>query len=1044
MARIPSAELERLKQEVSLVRLVEGQGIELKVHGADRIGRCPFHDDRTPSLVVSPKKNLWHCLGACQAGGSVIDWVMKSQGVSFRHAVEILQTEQPLVAITAGRRGKVAQHSTTRKLASDFSVEADDQALLAQVIGFYHEALKQSPEALAYLEKRGLTHPELIDTFRLGFANRSLGYRLPAKNRKAGNALRSQLQRIGLLRKSGHEHLTGSLVIPVIDADGVITEVYGRKLNDHLRPGTPYHLYLPGPHEGVFNVAAFKACDEIVLCESLIDALTFWCAGFRNVTASYGIEGFTDELLQAFKDHAIKRVLIAYDRDAAGNTAAEKLAAKLIAAGLDCFRIQFPKGMDANAYAVKVQPATKSLGLVIRNAEWLGHGRAPRVTTVAEASPAAADICAPIAEPSVAEAPDSATGVEESPPPLAADPPASEAASPLPAAPQSPAESVAAEVAEHEVVITLGDRRYRVRGLARNLSYEQLKVNVLVSRQTAENPGLPVRSAFHVDTLDLYSARHRALYVKQAAVELSVEERVIQHDLGQVLLKLEALQEQQIQQALKKDDAQPALSDAEQQAALALLKDPRLLKRILADFDRCGVVGEETNKLVGYLACVSRKLDRPLAVIIQSTSAAGKSALMDAVLALMPESEAVHYSAMTGQSLFYLGETDLKHKILAIAEEAGVAEASYALKLLQSQGELTIASTGKDATTGKLVTHEYRVDGPVMLFLTTTAVEIDEELLNRCLVLTVNETREQTQAIHAAQRARHTLSGLLAERHSEAIIKVHRDAQRLLRPLLVANPYAEALTFRSEQTRTRRDHLKYLTLIRTIALLHQYQREVKSATHNGQRVQYIEVTLTDIEIANRLAHEVLGRTLDELPPQTRNLLDKVHAMVTEKARQQGMAKSDLRFSRRDVREYTGWGNTQLKVHLHRLEDMEYLLVHRGGRGQSFVYELLYDGEGDNGTPFLMGLIDVDELRDYDQKRSGLADEKSGPGRPPVGPESGGGRVPINGATADAATPDADADEAGPECTAPVSSTSTSYRSDSPALVAAGDASLPGR
>ena len=84
MARIPAAELERLKQEIALERLVEASGVELKAHGADRIGHCPFHDDKTPSLVVSPKKNLWHCLGACQTGGTVIDWVMKSQGVEYR------------------------------------------------------------------------------------------------------------------------------------------------------------------------------------------------------------------------------------------------------------------------------------------------------------------------------------------------------------------------------------------------------------------------------------------------------------------------------------------------------------------------------------------------------------------------------------------------------------------------------------------------------------------------------------------------------------------------------------------------------------------------------------------------------------------------------------------------------------------------------------------------------------------------------------------------------------------------------------------------
>ena len=127
---------------------------------------------------------------------------------------------------------------------------------------------------------------------------------------------------------------------------------------------------------------------------------------------------------------------------------------------------------------------------------------------------------------------------------------------------------------------------------------------------------------------------------------------------------------------------------------------------------------------------------------------------MDAVLAFVPEEERVKYSAMTGQSLFYMGETDLKHKVLAIVEEEGAERASYALKLLQSEGELTIASTGKDPATGKLVTQEYRVEGPVMIFLTTTAIELDEELLNRCLVLTVDEDREQTQAIHRLQRER--------------------------------------------------------------------------------------------------------------------------------------------------------------------------------------------------------------------------------------------------------------------------------------------------
>jgi DNA primase catalytic core len=170
MARIPDDQIDRLKQEVSLQRLAEGMDITLKRHGADLIGLCPFHDDHDPSLVISPKKNLWHCLGACQVGGSVIDWVMKTEGVSFRHAVELLLADyQPLAASS----GATAKRSTVQKLPTTLEASAEDARLLVQVVDYYHETLKQSPEALAYLEKRGLASSEAIDRFKLGFANRT-------------------------------------------------------------------------------------------------------------------------------------------------------------------------------------------------------------------------------------------------------------------------------------------------------------------------------------------------------------------------------------------------------------------------------------------------------------------------------------------------------------------------------------------------------------------------------------------------------------------------------------------------------------------------------------------------------------------------------------------------------------------------------------------------------------------------------------------------------------------------------------------------------
>jgi DNA primase catalytic core len=947
MARIPDEEVTRLKSEIALERLVRARGIELRKHGADLIGLCPFHNDHDPSLVISPAKNLWHCLGACQTGGSVIDWTMKTQGISFRHAVELLRADFfPLAASSS----PIVKLSSVPKLAAPVSIEMEDRELLQRVVDYYHETLKASPEALSYLERRGIKSVDAIDRFKLGFANRTLGLRLPAKNRKEGDELRSRLAKLGVIRKeTGHEHFNGSLVVPVFDAAGDVVEMYGRKITSNLRPGTPMHLYLPGPHRGVWNLDALRESKEIILCEALIDALTFWCAGIRNVTTSYGVGGFTSEHLETFKSYDTEHVLIAYDRDEAGDRAADALAKQLLAAGIGASRIEFPKGMDANEYAMKVQPAARSLGVLVRAATWIG------------AAPRAAHVVDVAAEMKTGAAKERVT-------PASAEP-----ALPLAASVAPPREELPIETKGEDIVLRFGDRRYRVRGLQKNTSFDSLRVNVLVSRED-----LPDK--FFVDTLDLYSARQRTSFEKQAAADIGLKEEVLHREIGQLLRALEQLQEETIRRALEPKEKPVTIDATAQASAMELLRDPNLIARILSDFATCGMVGEETNKLMGYLAAVSRKLEQPLAIIVQSSSAAGKSALMEAVLALMPEEERVQYSAMTGQSLFYMGETDLKHKILAIAEEEGAERASYALKLLQSEGKLTIASTGKDPATGKLVTHEYHVEGPVMIFLTTTAIEIDEELLNRCIVLTVDEDRAQTRAIHRLQREAQTLEGLLAKRDADRIRTLHRNAQRLLKTILVANPFARELTFIDASTRARRDHMKYLTLIRTIALLHQHQRERKSIEHNGETVEYIEVTKDDIALANKLAHEVLGRSLDELPPQTRRLLTIVDQLATAECERLRLERCDLRFTRKQVRDFAGWGNTQLKIHLHRLEELEYLLVHRGGRGQSFVYELLYGGPSGDGRRSI--------LHGYDEKKSGVESEKSGAGRPQVGPKSG--------------------------------------------------------
>ncbi|ULR32516.1 CHC2 zinc finger domain-containing protein [Dickeya fangzhongdai] len=930
MARIPESELQHLKAAVSLVEVVRGQGRKVVKRGKDYVVLCPFHQEKTPSCVISPEKNLYHCFG-CDAGGSVLDWVMKTENLSLPHAVDKLR----------GELGNVPAAAPLPPV-SDIANEQERQALLGRVVEFYHHTLLNAPEAIAYLEKRRLNHPELVAQFRLGFANRTLGYRLPSSKLKDGATVRSQLQAIGVLRSSGHEHLAGSLVVPVIDMHGQVRELYGRKVGERLRAGTPNHLYLPGPHGGVWNEQALVASKSVILCESLIDAMSFWVAGYRNVTAAYGVNGFTEEMHNAFIRHGVKQVLIAFDNDTAGDEGAVKLAESLAADGITPFRVVFPAGMDANEYLCNVSEPEQAFRAAVEGAMAMGEAVNAKPESVPQ-----------------------------------------QKAAPPPEKPSQPASSLVAGVVVEalpngEVEIALSGQQWRIRGMA------SVKVGSGVMKVNAQVLDTESGVVF-ADSVDMMSARSRAGYARLAASELGLGESDIKQRLGRVLLALEA----HLSQPETGETTTPELDDAAKAAALALLQDSNLIGRLTDDLAACGVVGESTNLVAGYLAAVSRKLDKPLAVLIQSSSAAGKSSLMDAVLNLIPPEERLQYSAMTGQSLFYLGETNLQHKILAIAEEEGVRQAAYALKLLQSDGELTIASTGKDDATGNLVTKQYTVKGPVMLMLTTTAIDVDEELLNRCLVLTVNESREQTEAIHALQRHKQTLEGLLMENEKGYLTELHQNAQRLLKPLKVVNPFASQLTFLSDKTRTRRDHMKYLTLIQSIALLHQYQREVKTVEHRGQVIEYIEVERSDIVLANRLAHEVLGRTLDEMPPQTRKLLLLIQGMVNQLAHTQNRKPGEVRFTRRDIRDATQWSDSQLKLHCLRLAEMEYLLVHGGSRGHLLQYELLWDGTVPEGA-HLCGLIEpeVSEKDGYDSRKSGSGNGKSGSSLPQVGAKSG--------------------------------------------------------
>ena len=501
---------------------------------------------------------------------------------------------------------------------------------------------------------------------------------------------------------------------------------------------------------------------------------------------------------------------------------------------------------------------------------------------------------------------------------------------------------------EHGFIVGFGGRQYEVKGISR--SNTQLKVTVKAS--------IDVQSSkpFELTTIDLYSSRSRIWFAKLCADLFEADESLVKEDLAKLLDRVENYQPHKKQEQI----AQP--TKAEKQAAMQFLKSKEMFKEILADFETLGVTGEQTNKLVGYLVATSRKLADPLSVMIQSRSAAGKSTLQDAVLSLMPDEDYVKYTRITDQALFYKEKDAFVHKIIAVEEAVGMGGAAYSIRNMQSAKKITLASTEKDPATGEMRTKDREVNGPAAVMITTTAPELEGETASRFIFLTVDESAKMTAAIHAKQREAETLEGLVKQKQSEHIIKKHHTAQRLLKPLAVDNIFVKHLTYPNHSIRTRRDHKKYLGLIRTIAFLHQYQRPAKTMTVAGEPLKYIEVTFDDIAAANKLADAVLGQSLDELAPPSRTLLTLILEMVTIMSKDQQCAISEVYFTRRQIREYTGWSDWQVRAHIKQLEELEYLYARIGSKGKEYAYALNYQGQGENDQRFYLNLTTVEQIK----------------------------------------------------------------------------------
>jgi DNA primase catalytic core len=842
-------------------------------------------------------ENLWQCFG-CGAGGDVIDFIRKHDGISFKEAVaQLTDKESPKLQ---------KQPVKKKKTKEEPELTPAHYKLLKRVTAFYHTAFNEDSRAMEYLTDRGISNKQLFSDHQTGFANGTLLNVLPSDGETV-----DQLGELGILNKKGKEHFYGCVTFPLYDTNNNPVGMYGRRLS--CFDFEPHHLYLPGTRKGIFNRQGATSSPVIHLTESILDSLSLISSGTKNTIPCYGTNGLTPEIIQHLKLNNISTAYISFDADEAGEKGSAKVAAMLEKENIKTYPVKLPEGYDLNNFfhpEVKKPEDSKSYEDLVLIAAGL--------------------------EPIQKED----TGNK----------------------------SPEYKKMENGFSFSIDDRYYEVMGIAKKNN--KLKATVKGIKKERNKS----KNRFHVDTVDFYSARSRAYLNRGLADLFGSSKTIITRDLEQLLVYTESFQPPDTDPKAKQE---AIISSKDKKEALGFLKSPKLLDNITKDLETIGYTGEDMNKLLCYLAAVSRKMSDPLSVMIQSRSAAGKSYLQDTILSLIPPEETIKYTRLTDQALFYKESGSLAHKILAIEELDGMAGAIYSIRTIQSSKKSTVDYTGKDPVTGEMKTGENTVEGPLMVFITTTQVEIDGETASRFVFISIDESQEMTEKILTKQRQSHTMAGMMNKLTAKKIINKHLAAQHLLQPIRVINPYGDFLSFASKSLRARRDHMKYLNLILTITFLFQHQRPRQTMDYDGEKEEYILVTLDDIEKANEIAAEVLGRSLDELSPSSRKLLILIKNMSEQKAKK-GM--EEITFTRRDIREFSGWSDFQVKTHVRQLEELEYIYSLTGRKGREYVYELIYQGSGeeniDSNKKFMIGLADIDDVKSK-AKKLGISDDLEG-------------------------------------------------------------------
>ena len=858
-------EIKEIKEQLPITAVLAHYNLKADSHG--RL-RCPFHADKTPSMQIYPQTNTYCCFSAnCTAGtGDQIQFIELMEKCSKHEAIVKAQS-------LIGTEGVTPQAEP--QPITEGPNEADQlerEAVLTKWFGYYQKGLPRAEKAVAYLKTRCLNH-KIVDV-----AYNSGGLHQEGKNKH----LAASLVKYGLLKErpaGGHNVWAKDCIIfPLKNRERKIVSLYGRSITNDA---DQRHFYLKD-RQGLYPHYPNPGARKLILTESVIDAASILqqpdIIHYYNVLALYGTNGLTEEHLGAIialKD--LQEIILMLNRDEAGEAATAKHYSTLreLLPEMKISKVELPAGEDVNS-VLQAHDNPKVLSdLLERRKDFF----------VSTETPAAGELKTP------------ATAITTAP------------------ALQSNYKLI---TTNPELLIYDSKELYiEVLGGIRVTGLDRMKVTLKVRYK--DKMSLPM---WH--SLDLYNYGQREQLVQSITEAFEMGMQSTTATIAELTAALEGYRLQRIEALQQKPEPQAEMTAAQRQAAMSELKKPDLLKRTGQLIAASGIVGEATSSLIAYLAYSTRKQPVPLHVMFLGSSGSGKTYLQERISELVPAEDKIEITQVTENAFYYFKQHELSHKLILIEDLDGAMAVFYPLRELQTKRRISKTVTLKDSK-GNLKTITLTVEGPVSVSGCTTREKLYEDNANRCILLYIDQSREQDKRITEYQAR--VSAGEINKQREQQYRELFQNMQRLLRPVNIINPYAKWIELPEQVFKPRRTMTLLLGFIEAVTFYHQFQREVR---RDGSGQLYIETTLSDIEQAFALLKDVLFSKSDELTKATRDFLERLKSILA--------LQGTETFTAKDIRRELRLAPTTLKRYLFELERYGYI-KRSGNRYVQYEYSI---------------------------------------------------------------------------------------------------------